>query len=359
VETNNPVLMLDEVDKLGNDFRGDPSSALLEVLDPEQNHAFKDHYLDVPFDLSRVMFITTGNLLHAIPAPLRDRMEVVQIPGYTEEEKNQIALQHLVPKQKKENGLGQQDIALTEGAVRTLIRDYTREAGVRSLEREIGSVFRKCARSLAQRGECPACIDADSVRTLLGPPKHRGAHIDAADKPGVARGLAWTEAGGDVIFIEARIMKGKSGLLLTGSLGDVMKESAQAALSYLRSNAERLGLDPLFYQEHDVHVHVPQGSVPKDGPSAGITVLVALVSVLKGVAVRKNVAMTGELTLSGELLPVGGIKEKVLAALRYGIAEILIPERNKEDVSEISGEHLASLKIILVKNAEDVLSYVL
>jgi ATP-dependent Lon protease len=358
-ETNNPVLMLDEVDKLGNDFRGDPASALLEVLDPEQNHSFKDHYLDVPFDLSRVMFITTGNLLHSIPAPLRDRMEVVQISGYTEEEKAQIALDHLVPKQQKENGLAKEEIAFTEGAVKALIRDYTREAGVRNLEREIGSIFRKCAKSLAQKGECSNRIEADSVRALLGPPKHRGTALDATGKPGVACGLAWTEAGGDVIFIEARIMKGKSGLLLTGSLGEVMKESAQAALSYLRSNAERLGLDPAFYQEHDIHIHVPQGSVPKDGPSAGITILVALVSVLKGIPAKQTIAMTGELTLSGELLPVGGIKEKVLAALRHGTKEIIIPSRNKDDLAEIPEEQLAVVKIILAKDVEDVLSYVL
>ncbi len=356
-ETNNPVLMLDEVDKLGNDFRGDPASALLEVLDPEQNHSFKDHYLDVPFDLSGVMFITTANLMHSIPAPLRDRMEVVQVSGYTEEEKVRIALDHLVPKQKRENGLGKEEIAFDEGAIRTLIRDYTREAGVRNLEREIGSVFRKCAKSLAQKGECPRFVDDATVRLLLGQQKYRATGIDATDKPGVACGLAWTEAGGDIIFIEAKTMKGRSGLLLTGSLGDVMKESAQAALSYLRSNAERLGLDPAFYDERDIHIHVPQGSIPKDGPSAGITILVALVSMVKDIPVRQTVAMTGELTLSGELLPVGGIKEKVLAGLRHGTEEIIIPWRNREDLSEIREEQLATVKIILAKNAEDVLSY--
>ena len=357
-ETNNPVLMLDEVDKLGNDFRGDPASALLEVLDPEQNHSFRDHYLDVPFDLSSVMFITTANLLHAIPAPLRDRMEVVQISGYTEEEKVKIALEHVVPKQKKENGLGKEEIAFDEGAIRSLIRDYTREAGVRNLEREIGSVFRKCAKSLAQKGECPRHVDDKAVRLLLGASKYHATAIDATGKPGVACGLAWTEAGGDIIFIEAKTMKGRSGLLLTGSLGDVMKESAQAALSYLRSNAEKLGLDPAFYDERDIHIHVPQGSIPKDGPSAGITILVALISMVKGIPARQTVAMTGEMTLSGELLPVGGIKEKVLAALRHGTEEIIIPWRNREDLSEIPEQQLAAVKIMLAKTAEDVLSYV-
>jgi len=357
-ETNNPVLMLDEVDKLGNDFRGDPASALLEVLDPEQNHSFKDHYLDVPFDLSSVMFITTANVVHSIPAPLRDRMEVVQVSGYTEEEKVRIALEHLVVKQQKENGLIGEDITFDEGAVRTIVRDYTREAGVRNLEREIGSVFRKCARSLAQKGECPRLIDGAAVRLLLGKPTYRGADIDARDKPGVACGLAWTEAGGDIIFIEARGMKGRSGLLLTGSLGDVMKESAQAALTYVRSNVERLGLDPCFYDEKDIHIHVPQGSIPKDGPSAGITILVALVSMMKNAPARQTVAMTGELTLSGELLPVGGIKEKVLAALRHGSKEIVIPWKNRDDLSDIHEDQLAQVKIILAKNVEDVLSYV-
>ncbi len=357
-ETNNPVLMLDEVDKLGNDFRGDPASALLEVLDPEQNHSFKDHYLDVSFDLSSVMFITTANVMHSIPAPLRDRMEVVQVSGYTEEEKAKIALGHLVPKQKKENGLENEEIIFEEEAIRALIREYTREAGVRNLEREIGSIFRKCARALAQKGECPHRVDDATARLLLGPQKYRATDIDPTDKPGVACGLAWTEAGGDIIFIEAKSMRGHSGLLLTGSLGDVMKESAQAALTYVRSNAERLGLDAGFYDNQDIHIHVPQGSIPKDGPSAGITILVALVSMARDIPARKTVAMTGELTLSGELLPVGGIKEKVLAALRHGTEEIIIPWRNREDLSEIQKEQLTGVKIVLAKNAEDVLSYV-
>jgi ATP-dependent Lon protease len=357
-ETNNPVLMLDEVDKLGNDFRGDPASALLEVLDPEQNHSFKDHYLDVPFDLSSVMFITTANLIHSIPAPLRDRMEVVQLSGYTEEEKVKIAFEHLIPKQKRENGLGREEIAFEESAIRTLIRDYTREAGVRNLEREIGSVLRKCAKALAQKREWPRLVDDATARHMLGPQKYRGTSIDARGKPGVACGLAWTEAGGDIIFIEVKTMKGRSGLLLTGSLGDVMKESAQAALSYLRSNAEKFGLNPAFYDERDIHIHVPQGSIPKDGPSAGITILVALVSMIKDIPAKQTVAMTGELTLSGELLPVGGIKEKVLAALRHGTEEVILPWRNREDLSEIPEEQLAAVKIMLAKDAEDVLSYI-
>ena len=358
-ETNNPVLMLDEVDKLGMDFRGDPACALLEVLDPEQNHSFKDHYLDVPFDLSSVMFITTANVLHSIPPPLRDRMEVVQISGYTEEEKVQIAEAHLVSKQKRENGLANEEITFSEKAVRKIVREYTREAGVRNLEREMGSVFRKCAKSLAQSGDCPRTIDEATVRNLLGPPKHHGTSVDAKGKPGVVCGLAWTEAGGDVISIEAKIMKGKSGLLLTGSLGDVMKESAQAALSFIRANAEHLGINPDFYQEHDIHIHVPQGGIPKDGPSAGITMLVALVSLLKGVPAKQSLAMTGEVTLSGELMAVGGIKEKLLATLRQGIKEIIIPWKNKEELSEIPNEQLSAVKIILAKEVEDVLAYCL
>jgi ATP-dependent Lon protease len=358
-ETNNPVLMLDEVDKLGMDFRGDPASALLEVLDPEQNHAFKDHYLDVPFDLSSVMFITTANVLHSIPAPLRDRMEVVQISGYTEEEKVRIAEAHLVSKQKRENGLANEEIAFSDSAIRRIVREYTREAGVRNLEREMGSVFRKCAKSLAQHGDCLRTIDEAAVRSLLGPPKQHATTVNAKGKPGVVCGLAWTEAGGDVIFIEAKIMKGKSGLLLTGSLGDVMKESAQAALSYIRANAESLGVNPEFYQDHDVHIHVPQGGIPKDGPSAGITMLVALVSLLRGVPARQTLAMTGEVTLSGELMAVGGIKEKLLAALRHGIKEIIIPWKNKEDLSQVPQEQLSAVKIILAKEVEDVLPYCL
>lgn len=357
-ETNNPVIMLDEVDKLGMDFRGDPASALLEVLDPEQNHSFKDHYLDVPFDLSSVMFITTANVLHSIPPPLRDRMEVVQISGYTEEEKVQIAQAHLVSKQKRENGLKDVEITFSEGAIRKIIREYTREAGVRNLEREIGSIFRKCAKSMAQHGECPKRIDEEAVRTLLGPPKHHATNVDTKGKPGVVCGLAWTEAGGDVIFIEAKIMKGKSGLLLTGSLGEVMKESAQAALSYIRANAEQLGINSEFYQEHDLHIHVPQGGIPKDGPSAGITMLVALVSLLKGIPAKQSLAMTGEVTLSGELMAVGGIKEKLLAALRHGIKEIVIPWKNKEELAEIPEEQLSALKIVLAKEVDDVLSCV-
>lgn len=358
-EANNPVFMLDEVDKLGSDFRGDPASALLEVLDPEQNFAFKDHYLDTPFDLSNVLFVTTANALHTIPAPLRDRMEVVQISGYTEEEKVSIAERHLVPKQKKENGLEKTDLSFTGTAVRTIVRDYTREAGVRNLEREIASVFRKCAKLVTQGKKLPPVVDPATVEGFLGPKKYHQSDMDMRGKPGLACGLAWTEMGGEVIYIEATKMRGKSSLILTGSLGEVMKESAQAALSFIRSNAGNLGIPEDFYLDHDVHVHVPQGGIPKDGPSAGITILVALISLLKGVPVRPGVAMTGEITLSGELLPVGGIKEKILAALRYGITDVVIPKKNTSELAEIPAEQLASVNVILASDVQEALEYLL
>ena len=334
--TKNPVFMLDEIDKLGMDFRGDPASALLEVLDPEQNVAFRDHYLDVAFDLSRVLFITTANVIDAVPAPLRDRMEVIHLAGYTEEEKVAIARKHLVPKQAREHGLTpDQDLVMTPEALRLLARGYTREAGVRNLEREIASVCRKVARRRAEGGTEPVRVTPDLVTTFLGAPRFELEEIEERTRvPGVAIGLAWTPAGGDVLFIEATRMKGSHTLTLTGQLGDVMKESAQAALSWVRSNAAELGIAPDFWGTSDIHVHVPAGAIPKDGPSAGVTMTTALVSLLTGRPVLPGLAMTGEVSLSGRVLPVGGIKEKVLAAHRAGVRTLILPRRNAKNLME-------------------------
>ncbi|HXH84787.1 MAG TPA: endopeptidase La [Candidatus Tectomicrobia bacterium] len=334
--TKNPVFMLDEIDKLGMDFRGDPASALLEVLDPEQNAAFRDHYLDVAFDLSRVLFITTANVIDTIPPPLRDRMEIIHLSGYTEEEKVRIAQRHLVPKQAREHGLAPDaDIEFTPEALRLLARGYTREAGVRGLEREIASVCRKVARQRAEGRTEPVRVTPDVVTTFLGAPRWELEEVeDRTRVPGVAVGLAWTPAGGDVLFVEATRMPGRHTLTLTGQLGDVMKESAQAALAWVRSHAVELGIDPDFWQRSDIHVHVPAGAIPKDGPSAGVTMATALVSLLTGRALRRGVAMTGEISLSGRVLPVGGIKEKVLAAHRAGIRTVVLPRRNEKNVRE-------------------------
>ncbi|MBW3622034.1 MAG: endopeptidase La [Armatimonadetes bacterium] len=334
-ESNNPVMILDEVDKIGQDFRGDPTSALLEVLDPEQNSTFRDHYLDVPFDLSRVLFITTANQLETIPGPLRDRMEIIEIAGYTEEEKKNIAKQHLIPKQMTEHGLSEENIAFTDDAVRMVVRGYTREAGVRNLEREIARLCRKVTREFAEGRDEKAVIDEEAVRRYLGAPRFEAEEIkDRVRVPGVATGLAWTPVGGDVLFVEATLMPGRKTLVLTGMLGDVMKESAQAALSWVRSHAEELGIPARFFSDADLHIHVPAGAIPKDGPSAGVTMVTALVSLLTGRKDRPLVAMTGEVTLSGRVLPVGGIKEKVLAAHRAGIRTVILPERNRKDVDE-------------------------
>jgi ATP-dependent Lon protease len=339
---NNPLLMIDEIDKMGADFRGDPSSAMLEVLDPEQNHAFRDHYLDLPFDLSAVTFVTTANTLDTIPGPLRDRMEVIQLAGYTEEEKLQIAKRYLVPRQIERNGLTKSKIAFTDPALRVIISDYTREAGVRQLEREIGTACRKVARQVAEgTAKRKLTVTEPRARELLGRQRFYSEVRRRTSRPGVATGLAWTPVGGDVLFIEATAMPGKGNLTITGQLGDVMKESARAALSYVRSNAVELvpDLDGDWFAQHDIHIHVPAGAIPKDGPSAGVAMTTALASLLSRRPVRSDVAMTGEITLTGQVLPIGGLKEKALAAQRGGIRVVIAPARNEQDIDEIP-EHL-------------------
>jgi ATP-dependent Lon protease len=363
-DSKNPVFILDEIDKLGSDFRGDPSSALLEVLDPEQNNTFRDHYLDVPFDLSEVLFITTANILDPIPPALRDRMEVLEIAGYTEDEKLKIALDHLVGKQIKNHGLTAEQIRFTSEALRSVIRGYTREAGVRNLEREIGSICRKVARRIAETpsdGISLLEITPDVVVEMLGAPKHMDEEIEERTKdPGVAIGLAWTPVGGEVLFIEASRMAGTGSLTLTGQLGDVMKESARAALSWLRMHAKAYSIDPDFFRNAEMHVHVPSGAIPKDGPSAGITMATAMASVLTGRAVRGDLAMTGEITLSGRVLPIGGVKEKVLAARRLGIHEVILPKGNAKNVDEdLTPELRKDLTVHLVSSIDEVLALAL
>jgi ATP-dependent Lon protease len=356
-ESKNPVFILDEIDKLGSDFRGDPSAALLEVLDPEQNDTFRDHYLDVPFDLSEVLFITTANILDPVPPALRDRMEVLELPGYTEEEKLAIARDHLVQKQVANHGLTADQLSFTEPALRQVIRGYTREAGVRNLEREIGSICRKAARRRAEGHDAPLLVTPDIVVEMLGAPRFLDEEMEERTKnPGVAIGLAWTPAGGEVLFIEASRMAGSSTLTLTGSLGDVMKESARAALSWFRAHAGEYGVDADFYRNAEIHLHVPSGAIPKDGPSAGVTMVTALVSELTRRPVRGDIALTGEITLSGRVLPVGGIKEKVLAARRAGIREVILPRQNEKNVNEDLNEELrADMTIHLVSEIQDVL----
>jgi ATP-dependent Lon protease len=360
-ESRNPVFILDEVDKLGADFRGDPASALLEVLDPEQNHAFRDHYLDVPFDLSEVLFITTANVLDTIPAPLRDRMEVLEVAGYTEEEKLQIAREHLVDRQITNHGLTPADVAFEADALAALIRGYTREAGVRNLEREIGAICRKIARRRLEKPTGPVVVTRELVEELLGAPRHLDEEMrDRTREPGVAIGLAWTPVGGDVLFVEASRMSGSSQLTLTGQLGDVMKESARIALSWFRAHAPNYGVDPLFYKDSEIHLHVPAGAIPKDGPSAGITIVAALASALSGRPVRSNIAMTGEITLSGRVLPVGGIKEKVLAARRAGLHSVILPRQNEKNVKEDLTEELRrGLTVHYVDEMDEVLTLAL
>ncbi len=356
-ESRNPVFILDEIDKLGADFRGDPASALLEVLDPEQNNTFRDHYLDVPFDLSEVLFITTANVLDTIPPPLRDRMEVIELPGYTEEEKLVIAREHLVEKQIVNHGLTPDQIVFTDDALRAIVRGYTREAGVRNLEREVGAICRKVARGHAEGRTELVTVTPEVVEQMLGAPRHIEEELaDRTKEPGVAIGLAWTPVGGDVLFVEASRMPGASQLTLTGQLGDVMKESARIALSWFRAHARDYGVDPAFYKDAEIHLHVPQGAIPKDGPSAGVTMVVALASALSGRPVRGDVAMTGEITLSGRVLPVGGIKEKVLAARRNGISEIIMPKQNEKNVKEDLNEELRrSLVVHYVEEMDSVL----
>jgi ATP-dependent Lon protease len=357
-QTRNPIIMLDEVDKLGHDFRGDPAAALLEVLDPEQNSEFRDHYLDVAFDLSEVMFITTANELDPIPSPLRDRMEIIHLSGYTEQEKVEIARHYLVPRQIRENGVLPGEISFDEDAMLKLVNDYTREAGVRNLEREIGKVVRKVATRIVGGDSESVQVTADLVTELLKHPRigFRAEVIDRTDRPGVAIGLAWTPMGGDVLFVEAAQMAGKQGLQLTGSLGDVMQESARAAFSYVRAHAGELGIAQDFFDNHDFHLHVPAGSIPKDGPSAGVTITTALVSLLTQRAVFNNVAMTGEITLRGKVLPVGGIKDKVLAADRFGLETVILPKRNEPDLDELTDEVRDKMKFILVDSVDDVLN---
>ncbi len=361
-ESRNPVFILDEVDKLGADFRGDPASALLEVLDPEQNHAFRDHYLDVPFDLSEVLFITTANVLDTIPAPLRDRMEVLEVAGYTEEEKLRIAREHLVDRQIANHGLPPAEVAFEADALSALIRGYTREAGVRNLEREIGAICRKIARRRLERPNAGSIVvTRELVEDLLGAPRHLDEEMrDRTREPGVAIGLAWTPVGGDVLFVEASRMSGSSQLTLTGQLGDVMKESARIALSWFRAHAPNYGVDPMFYKDSEIHLHVPAGAIPKDGPSAGITIVAALASALSGRPVRGNIAMTGEITLSGRVLPVGGIKEKVLAARRAGIHSVILPRQNEKNVREDLTEELRhGLTVHYVDEMDEVLTLAL
>lgn len=353
--TGNPLFMLDEIDKLGMDFRGDPASALLEVLDPEQNFSFSDHYLDVPFDLSKVMFITTANYLEPVPPALRDRMEVIELAGYTEEEKLQIAKRHIVPKQVTEHGLKEEHILFTDDALLRIAGGYTHEAGVRNMEREIGAVCRKIARAITEGRTEQTIITPESVTDLLGPIKFWPEVAEQQQEPGVAIGLAWTPNGGDILFIEATRMAGKKGLTLTGHLGDVMKESAQTALSYVRSQVDRLNIAPDFYDNCDLHIHVPSGAIPKDGPSAGITMVTALASLLTGRKVRQDVAMTGEITLRGKVMPIGGLKEKVLAARRAGVTTVILPERNEKDLDDIPANVKEQMNFKFVTNIKDVL----
>ncbi len=352
--TNNPVFMMDEVDKIGADFRGDPSSAMLEVLDPEQNHAFRDNYLGVPFDLSNVMFVTTANMLDPIQPAFRDRMEIIQLSGYTEEEKVEIAKRHLIPKQIQEHGLKNSQIQFTDDGIRTMINQYTQEAGLRNLEREIASVCRKVAKFVATGEKKVRKIHTDNLDQFLGRPKIFQEELLKRDQIGVATGLAWTPVGGDVLFIEATAMRGRGALTLTGQLGDVMKESAHAALSYARSHAKEFGIREDFFGKHDIHVHVPEGAIPKDGPSAGVTMATAILSLLTGKAVHRKIAMTGEITLRGEVLPVGGIKEKVLAARRAKIDTVILPSLNKRDLEDVNETIRKEMKFVFVDDVRSV-----
>ena len=356
VGTINPVFMLDEVDKIGHDFRGDPAAALLEVLDPEQNNTFADHYLEIPFDLSNVMFVATANVADPIPPPLRDRMEILEIPGYTRNEKLAIARQHLIPKQIEEHGITKEQLEIADKAVDEIIDHYTREAGVRTLERQVASVIRGVAVKIAEGDNTPRKIETpEQVAEFLGAPRYTSEVAERTEEPGVATGLAWTSVGGEILFIEATKMFGTGKLQLTGQLGDVMKESAQAALSYVRTNAEKLGISKDFLEKSDIHIHIPAGAMPKDGPSAGVTMFTALVSMLTGVRVRHDVAMTGEITLRGRVLPIGGLKEKVLAAHRAGIKRVLIPERNKADLDEVPAEIKNDLEFIQISKMDQLL----
>jgi ATP-dependent Lon protease len=356
VGTINPLIMLDEIDKLGHDFRGDPSSALLEVLDPEQNNTFADHYLEIPYDLSHVMFIATANMADPIPAPLRDRMEIIEIPGYTRREKLAIARQHLVPKQMEDHGIKPEMLEIEDSALEEIIEHWTREAGVRSLERQVASVIRGIAVKVAEGDTTKRVLKTvDDLREFLGAPKFESEVAERTSETGVCTGLAWTSVGGEILFIEATRMHGSGKLTLTGQLGDVMKESAQAALSYVRTNAERFGIAKDFLDKSDLHIHIPAGGMPKDGPSAGVTMFTALVSLLTGIHVRHDVAMTGEISLRGRVLPIGGLKEKVLAAHRAGIKRVLVPERNRADLEEVPKEVMDELEFVFASKMDQVL----
>lgn len=359
VKTKNPVIVLDEIDKLGSDYRGDPSAAMLEVLDPEQNHAFRDHYLNVDFDLSNALFIATANVLENIPPALRDRMELIQISGYTENDKLLITKKHLIDRQMEANGVTSENIEFTDDGIRYLIGAYTREAGLRNLEREVGSVCRKVAKGVVLGHKEKVICTAEKIAELLGPARFIRDEKMEDSQVGIVTGLAWTQAGGEVLHIEALKMKGKGGLVLTGQMGDVMKESAQAALSYARAHAEELGIDPDWCENHTVHVHIPAGAIPKDGPSAGITMATALISLMTNTPVRTDIAMTGEVTLSGRVLPVGGIREKALAALNHGVKTVLIPFQNQKDVQDIPEEFRKQLSFIFVEHLDEVLQMAL
>lgn len=354
VKTNNPVIVLDEIDKLGSDFRGDPSAAMLEVLDPEQNHAFRDNYLNVDFDLSNVLFIATANVYENIPAALRDRMETIQISGYTNNDKLLIARKHLVDRQIEANGITKDQIEITDEGLDYLIAHYTREAGLRNLEREVGSVCRKVAKKFVFGNKEKVIVDAQSIPELLGPPRFLREERLRENSVGIVTGLAWTQAGGEVLYVEALKMKGKGGLVLTGQLGDVMKESARAAWSYARAHSQELGIDEDFFDQNEVHIHLPAGAIPKDGPSAGVTMATALTSLMTGVPVRRDVAMTGEVTLSGRVLPVGGIREKALAALTHGVTNIILPLANQKDTADIPEEFKKKLSFVFVENLDEV-----
>jgi ATP-dependent Lon protease len=353
--SNNPVFMLDEVDKIGMDFRGDPSSALLEVLDPEQNFSFQDNYLEVPFDLSKVLFIATANLLDPIPAPLRDRMEIVQLPGYTEQEKIEIGKRFLIPKQMKNHGLTEKHIEIPDETMVELVRSYTHEAGVRNLEREIANTMRKVARQVAEGRKRKTVIDTKKLNEYLGPPRFEYGELEAEDQTGSATGLVVTEVGGDVIAIEVTKMEGKEDFILTGQLGEVMRESARAGLSWTRAHARELGIPRDVFEKNTLHIHVPAGGIPKDGPSAGITMALAVVSALTGIPVRKDVAMTGEITLRGRVLPIGGLKSKILAAHLAGAKMVILPRKNEKDLRDIPDEIRKSMKLVLVDSMDQVL----